>query len=330
VRGGVTGCDRNVLKGWEVGADIAVSPWRAVSLRAAFALCVVTAVVAMGVIRMWPAGASNPPTRPIDRDVNNYALFALDTLSLGGGNAQVTHIDNGDVGVQSDNASDQMNLCSGGGNHDIVMGDGTQANSNNLITGPACSLWDVYSNNMHGSPVIRNSGPNPFTTPIIPPANLPPFPAFSCNPAVPVNVPNGASQALPPGTYGAVTVRQNATLTLSAGTYTFCDFNMGPGGSLVDVNGTIVKVEQSFSTNGGSVGPSNHAHFYVRGDSHTASNDRAVSFGRFGEIHGIFWVPFANLSLGHGTDLTGNFWGLNISSDFNVQVHGGKQPCVDP
>ena len=39
----------------------------------------------------------------------------------------------------------------------------------------SCSLWDVYSNGLHGNPVIRNSGPTTFTTPIIAAANLPPF-----------------------------------------------------------------------------------------------------------------------------------------------------------
>ena len=130
-------------KGSLVGDETIVHTRRAISVRAAFMLCVITSVVTMGAVNMWPAGAANPPTRPIDRNINNYALFALDSLHLKGGNGTTTNITDGDVGVQSDDPSDYMNLCvGGGGGHAIFMSDGTQANSANFASGPACSFWE--------------------------------------------------------------------------------------------------------------------------------------------------------------------------------------------
>jgi hypothetical protein len=308
--------------------DVVVRTRRGIDVRIVFALCVITAVVAMGVVRMWPAGATGAPTRPVDRTINSYVLFALDNISLKGGNAQVAEIDNGDVGVQSDQPSDSLNLCQGGSSHQTKLGDGTQANSANFNTSSACSFWDVYSNHLVGTPTIRNSGPTPFTTPLIPPASLPPFPSFSCNPASPVTVPNNASQSLAPGTYGNVQIKDGAKLTLTGGTYTFCNISMGQNTSLIDVDATIVQVAGTVNTDGGTVGPSANAQFFVRGDG--AGGGVAVGFGREGTVAGTWWVPNNQMNLGHGTDLTGHFWALRLQSDFNIQVHGVKAPCVDP
>jgi len=309
-------------------SDVLVPARRGIDVRIVFVLCVITAVIAMGAVRMWPAGATGSPTRPVDRKINSYTLFALDSISLKGGNGQTTEIDNGDVGVQSDNPSDSLSLCTGGSGHNTTMGDGTQTNSANLQSSSACSFWDVYSNNLVGNPVIRNSGPTTFTTPLIAPADLPAFPSFTCDPTKPVTVPKGGSVTLPPGTYGDAQVKDGGTLTLAGGTYTFCDFNMGTNASLVDVDATVVQVAESFNTNGGTVGPSANAQFFIRGDG--ANDNRAVGFGREGTIAGTFWAPNSQINLGHGTDLTGHFWALRLQSDFNIQVHGVKKPCIDP
>jgi hypothetical protein len=315
-------------KGRQVGDETLVQKRRSISVRAAFLLCVITSVVTMGAVNMWPAAAANPPTRPIDRNINNYVLFALDSLHLKGGNGTTTNITDGDVGVQSDDPSDHMNLCVGGSGHSIFMGDGTQANSDNFASGPACSFWDVYSNNLTGGPVIRNSGPNTFTTPIIAPGDLPAFPSFTCNPANPVVVPKNGSQTLPPGTYGDLVVQNGATVTFGAGTYTFCGVTMGQNASIVDVDATVVQIADSLSANGGTIGPSPSAKWFVRGDDVHNSNDTAVQFGREGTIAGTFWVPDHQMNLGHGTDLTGHFWAESIDSDWNIQVHGVKPICI--
>jgi hypothetical protein len=305
--------------------DVVVRARRGIDVRIVFVLCVITAVVAMGVVRMWPAGATGSPSRPVDRTINSYVLFALDSISLKGGNGQVTEIDNGDVGVQSDQPTDSLNLCQGGSSHKTTLGDGTQANSANFFTSSACSFWDVYSNHLVGTPTIRNSGPTTFTTPLIPPANLPPFPSFSCNPANPVVAPNNASQNLAPGTYGNLQIKDGAKLTLGGGTYTFCNVNMGQNTSLVDVDATIVQVAGTMNTDGGTVGPSPSAQFFIRGDG--AGAGIAVGFGREGTVAGTFWAPNNQINLGHGTDLTGHFWALRLQSDFNIQVHGVTSKC---
>ena len=307
---------------------VVVSTQRGIDVRIVFVLCVITAVIAMGAVRMWPAGATGSPTRPVDRTTDSYVLFALDSISLKGGNGQVTEIDNGDVGVQSDKPSDSLNLCQGGSAHPTTLGDGTEANAANFNMSAACSFWDVYSNHLVGTPTIRNSGPTPFTTPLIPPANLPPFPSFSCDPTKPVTVPTAGSMNLAPGTYGAVQVEDGAKLTLTGGTYTFCSIGMGQNASLVDVDATIVQVVGTMNTNGGTVGPSANAQFFIRGDG--TGGQIAVTFGREGTVAGTFWAPNNQINLGHGTDLTGHFWAKRLQSDFNIQVHGVHAPCVNP
>jgi hypothetical protein len=306
---------------------VVVPTRRGIDVRIVFVLLVLTAVIAMGAVRMWSAGATGSPTRPVDRTINSYVLFGLDSINLKGGNGQVTEIDNGDVGVQSDDPSDSLNLCQGGSPHATTLGDGTQANSANFNAGAACSFWDVYSNHYVGAATIRNSGPTPFTTPLIPPANLPAFPSFSCDPTKPVTVPNNGSVNLAPGTYGAVQIKDGAKLTLAGGTYTFCSVSMGQGTSLLDVDATIVQIAGSMNTNGGTVGPSANAQFFVRGDG--TGGKIAVTFGREGTVAGTFWAPNNQINLGHGTDLTGHFWAKSLQSDFNIQVHGVKAPCVN-
>ncbi len=304
---------------------VVVPTRRGIDVRIVFVLCVITAVVAMGAVRMWPAGATGSPTRPVDRTINSYVLFGLDSINLKGGNGQVSEIDNGDVGVQSDDPSDTLNLCQGGSSHDTVMGDGTQANAANLNTSDACSFWDVYANHMTGTPTIRNSGPTAFTTPLIPPTNLPAFPSFSCDPSKSIAVASKGSLNLPPGTYGDVQIKDGAKLTLAGHTYTFCDFGMGQNASVVDVDATVVQVAGSMNTNGGTVGPSPNAQFFVRGDG--TGGKIAVTFGREGTVAGTFWAPNNQMNLGHGTDLTGHFWAKSLQSDFNIQVHGVTSKC---
>ena len=147
------------------------------------------------------------------------------------------------------------------------MDDGTQANGDSMLSSNNCDFYDVYANSFSGSPplVPRNSGPTSFTGPII--ASLPSFPSFSCNPANDVTVAPSDSLTLPPGVYGNLRLNDDATLTLQAGTYTFCDFSAGLTTHVINTDSTIVQDAGDWVTNNGIYwGPSCLAPIYVQND----------------------------------------------------------------
>ena len=282
----------------------------------AAAVCVAVAmIVAVLGIHVWPAGASGSPDRPIDRDIESYALFAKSDLYFKGARPIVAatrgYIRGGDIGLNDVGATgDHARLCE---NYYTHMDDGTQANGDSMLSSNNCDFYDVYANSFSGSPplVPRNSGPTSFTGPII--ASLPSFPSFSCNPANDVTVAPSDSLTLPPGVYGNLRLNDDATLTLQAGTYTFCDFSAGLTTHVFNTDSTIVQDAGDWVTNNGIYwGPSCLAPIYVQNDK--------VRFARTGEIHGRFWAPNAEINLGDTSDLYGKFWADQISSDADDNV----------
>ena len=50
--------------------------------RAGAVAAVVVVILGIGALQMWPAGASGSPSRPVDRDINDYVLFGQHTVHL--------------------------------------------------------------------------------------------------------------------------------------------------------------------------------------------------------------------------------------------------------
>jgi hypothetical protein len=264
--------------------------------------------------------AIGTPSRPVDTDINAYVLFATQTLSLKGAeNANFGHISGGDIGVNapwtpaanpawSANGS-EMNVCSNGS---LQMDPGSQVVADSLRASNLCGFWDVYANQVVGSPAMvpQNSGSNPFTPPVL---TMPAFPSFACNAAQPVTVPKHGSITLPPGVYGDLNVRDNATVQFLDGTYTFCNLNAGQGITLNNTPNDTFRFAGSFSVNqGGVIGP-NASPVYVQGTT--------ANFSVGSTISALFYAPNGQVNLGRASTLFGKFWAQTINSDWNVNIN---------
>jgi hypothetical protein len=269
---------------------------------------------------VWTRPAAAQPTRPIDRDIESYVLFALTSLHFGAGNTLVSQITGGNIGVNS--AGGEISTCGGGGNGQALhMDDGSQVVADNVSMQANCDIWDLFTNNLTGGspPTIRNAGPEPIDSfPII--TTLPAFPDFSC----PNTDQQVLSGVLPPGGYGHVVV--DGSLTLGAGTYTFCSLRLG-GGQLITDPGTVVQiVSRLVAGNDAIIGPACNALFYIKNENVGGdSNFDLSSYGRRSTIAGRFWAPNGTINLGNTTNLNGEFWADELIADFNVNVAG----CTD-
>jgi len=279
------------------------------------------ALVVLAGLQAWPAAAAGAPARGVDRDIEQYALFGTQELHFKGSPAGATlrgFIHGGDIGVN--NAGGDMDVCA---NYTTKMDDGWQANADHLHGSNLCSFYDVYANTVTGNPPMSPrhgqatlSGANAL--PLIP--NLPPFPSFQCDPQNAVTVEKHASRTLAPGVYGSFRAKDDSSVTLEAGTYTFCDFGMGKGVHVTNTSDTVLQIAGAFSSNNNSyLGPACDSQVYVRSD-HAGPSDTTVSFGHGTEIHSRFWAPNAHINLGDTTDLFGRIWGRKISSDAGVNV----------
>jgi cysteine-rich repeat protein len=288
---------------------------------------------------MAPPGGQAATTP--SRDINTYVLFALESLNFKGADSMPEtrgHIVGGNVGV---NNADPRNpptpvlIMGGGGSpHPVLLSDGSQVVSDTSQLDSDTSVFDFFVNRLVGAgPVIRGMGPTSFTTPIIAPQDLPPFPSITCDPGAPREVPEDSTVTLPPGTYGDVLVRDRGELVLGPGTYTVCNLRGGRGVRITTDPATVVQVAGEFSTNNQSfVGPACEARFLVGSDG-VGANDPSVSFGRNSEFHGQVYAPNGRIALGSRTDLFGRFWSETITSDFNANVTncppGGGAECGD-
>src|SRR4051794_7438785 len=284
---------------------------------------VVFLVIGAGLASVLSAFAAGSPSRPVDTDINKYVIFGLERVHLKSANSGVSLIKGGNIGVN--NVGGSLELCGGGAHHGLKLDDGSQAVADNAQLQSECDFWDLFTNHLSGgsAPTLRNSGPNPATFPII--SSLPTIPAFSCNTAH-QTVAKNASVSLVPGTYGNLDVNVGATLTLSAGTYTFCEAIFGKNAKLVTTDGTVVQIAKNFKLNESDIiGPSCHAQFWIRGDGFTSDNDEAVAFSKNGKVAGKFWSLNGPMNLGNNTELTGNFWGKRVESDFDVH----SLPCEE-
>ncbi len=283
-------------------------------------------IVAVGAAQAFSAFAAGSPSRPIDRDLSSYVLFGLDSLSLKGGDLPGRGVvRGGDIGAGGidtdvDDSDFVMDICA---NHGVTTDDGSQVNADSMRITKDCSIWDVYANHVNpGADVVpRNSGPNPFTTPLLR-AN-PSFPSFSCNAANPFTAEKDATVSMSPGAYGAVNLKDGSHTTLSSGVYTMCDFNAGKNASVTTSAGSELRIEKTFSiSNDTTFGPECNVPVYVRGDGASGANDNAVTFSSQTQVAGRFLTLTGHINLGDDTDLTGQFVGRNITSDKNINVNG--------
>ena len=127
-----------------------------------------------------------------------------------------------------------------------------------------------------------------------------------------VTVEKNGTRALPPGSYGKLTIKEGAALTLAAGTYAFERVNVEKGATvtaalaggnlLVDVVKDLeLKENVRMTVTGGSAG---NVLFRVQGGR--------VALGKAGSYLGTYLAPDANVELGEEATLQGALYGQKL------------------
>jgi hypothetical protein len=123
----------------------------------------------------------------------------------------------------------------------VTLADGTVVEADTVQIGNASSVDNVLANTLlQGAGVtIRGSTGMP-TLPIIQPFCS--IPAITCGTSTVVVAPGASVGPLPPGTYGKLQVLNAGTLSLQAGTFTFCDVKLGRSAALTTQGPAVINV----------------------------------------------------------------------------------------
>jgi len=290
------------------------------------------AVRALATALAAPAGA-----QPLDRDPAAYCLFGQRSLSL----KNMTLTTPCNVGVNC--AQPTANSSCGTLSIEDAQLDpsGTQVASDKLNANrPGARIWQLFTNEPFntGNVALLSPPAEPFTTPLVPGTcdaacnpdpsaietfcNFPsPFP--DCDPTQPVTVdenadcppfdtaPGNGQCDLPPGTYGDVSVKNDATLQMSAGIYDVCSFTTGRRAVVRGGSTEIDVADDGFlrASNQTQFG-SQCGDFFVR-----IEGAGSVNFGRGLLVAATVCAPSAQVNLGHGNQLIGRFFGDQVFAD---------------
>jgi len=298
-------------------------------------LCAI-ALMGAGVLQMLPAAAA-VPSRPVDRDISSYVLFANKSIEFKG-EADDGRILGGNVGVRD--VGGYARICTGGRNgHPVEMSEGSQVVAYDVKVGPSCVLWDIWRT-VPGCCVNLPDYYHTLYQNWTGPLNLtgwPTYPTVSPTCTGPDrDIVPGAASNLAPGTYGNLNLRDDAFLRLQPGTYRFCSIKLGRRASLQGAGAaTSVHVIQSLLlTNNANIGgtpssPTDPGMLFTVDGAGIGANNYAINFSKLTSAFGRFWTK-GLLNLGNETRLTGRFWADRIISDFGVTVElcpGGGSQC---
>jgi hypothetical protein len=305
----------------------------------------VAIVLALGGSHVLAAFASGAPSRPVDRNIASYVLFAVQTIKLKGGGTPAESIIDGNIGAGTFGEyawgkeflnSNQQPVASGTPHVTLCQGSGTNGHltllNNGYVAAPSaqlnyidqgvqfptnvapsdpCQVHAVYASALYKSfnyPSSVWQVPNPAPNVV-----LPAIPAVTCNSAASASAFTGA--VLAPGTYGAYDFA--GTTTLSAGSYTFCSLTVEQNAKLFTQPNTVINVTGNLNLKSGGAGS-------VGACGTTFNIGAGVAFGRNGHYAGTFIAPNTDVSLGDSTVITGHVWALTMHSDTGVSV--GKCP----
>jgi len=312
------------------------------------------------------AVAAGPPLR---RDLESYVFFGLRSVGLK--NMTVTGACNTGVDCAQPNANSECGVVT---HEDPNYADGSQiAGDRARFRLGGGIIFQLFSNQATGlENVFLGSPPvEPLTLPIlgdrdgdqtpscgpgcaVDPGDLEaacgfpsPFPA--CDPTKSMVVtpladcpsgdqmPNNQRCDLPPGIYGRLEVRDNASITFTGGDYGVCDFLFGKqtetladGPTRINVSGAVqISNDSNFGPPAGQSCGLIRVNVKGPGD---------ITFGRQIAANGYFCAPERTIQLGHDNDLTGRFFADTVSADSNNRAfccapqddgHGTPCACLD-
>jgi hypothetical protein len=239
----------------------------------------------------------------------------------------------------------------------ITMVDGSQLVGDQTFFSKPSRVWQSFRNNNSPLDNVQLAAPppnpQPFDAPVIPgtcdAACTPdiaamkalcgfptPFPA--CDASKPVKarrgadcppydtVPGNQQCDLPPGTYGSLTVQNNARLNLQPGDYVVCRFRAGRRAKITADATTILVPEGGVFRSGNATELAEAC-----GDLRILVDGRSssVAFGRNGLVAAQICAPEARIRLGHNNVLIGQFVADTVNADLH-NVGQCCQVCLDP
>jgi hypothetical protein len=311
--------------------------------RKLLALGVLTVLAFAIVVPMLASGAA--PTVP-SSNINDYALYAYQTVKLKGGGSPPESVIDGNIGagtrhfmpgnIDEYSYGNEMltntNTPALSGYAHVVLCQGTSGGitlaKGSYVAAPSVQI-NYVSQGTSDPPTLLPSDPcqvpsvyapllyKSFNTPTSvwnwnftpPDITMPTIPAATCD-TTKTNL-SFVGTTLAPGVYGSYDFQK--VTTLSAGTYTFCNLTVEQGATLITQPNTVINLTGSINLKGGangSVGACGTV-FNIAG---------GLAFGRNGRYSGTFIAPNTDASLGDSTLITGHVWANTIHSDSGVGV----------
>ncbi len=298
--------------------------------------------VLVGMCILWASVASavEPP-----RIIDSYVLFAYDEMILKGatGASPRGHIRGGDIGVNFPTANPNDFALSFATFGRVIMDPGSQAVADSVRASSAEGIFfDLFANRVNASfgPIIQGIGPEPFTPPIIQPANLPAFP-FTPGRALTDNASDlqvgGVGVPTPftftPGAYRDVRLNSGVTVSFGDGTYDLRSLSIGTNVTVNVTNQTILQIDRGMSINDGlkfGLGTFSGAQLFLGGFGFNPSANPVTNLAHNAEIHVQFFSPNGWLDLGGRNQLFGRYIARRITGDPNNNVTLEFPPLQPP
>src|SRR5262249_41842619 len=121
----------------------------------------------------------------------------------------------------------------------VILSDGTVVEADTVQIGNASSVDNVLANTLiKGTGVTIRGTTGAPTLPIVQPFCS--IPAITCGTSTVQVAPGASVGPLPPGTYGKLKVLNGGTLSLQAGTFTFCDMKLGRSAALTTQGPAVI------------------------------------------------------------------------------------------
>jgi len=301
--------------------------------------------------QLTPSPTPSPtsgPTECVGSLLDNYVLFALNSLGFKGNNGadgDRGKVLGGNVGVNAiDTTPDNSEaLLAVGTNGAFEMSDNTYLIADSIRLGDLANVYDVYRNIEIGTgwnlPTTIRNNVYTFTPPIFSSTEL--SVETLCGPFAPLGtadhiVSTGTVSTLAPGSYLDVRVRDGGTLYLTPGTYTFRRFNTGSNVNVYTQPGVVIHIwgsgnrDTDFNLDGyfGSEDTAIESVSCICISDTVINQDVQFSVG--GTFWGVIYAPSAQVSLGRAFNHYGRFIAGGINSDWNVNVEARNcKSCAD-
>jgi SdrD B-like domain len=197
----------------------------------------------------------------------------------------------------------------------VILADGTVVEADTVQIGNASSVDNVLANTLiKGAGVTIRGTTGPATLPIIQPFCS--IPAITCGTSTVQVAPGASVGPLPPGAYGKLKVLNGGTLSLQAGTFTFCDVKLGRSAALTTQGPAIINVA-------GDVVIGTASHFGPAAGTAPVSVNVAGKLVRVSQsafANASFVAPHGRITFGRDSHLVGCFCTDREKSDKHITL----------